>query len=315
VASAVPSAAASAVQSTVDSLIAALAGRQHGLVTRQQLVAAGLASRAIDYRLRTGRLHRIHAGVYAVGHRPVSPHAYALAAVLACGPGAALSHGSAVTLWGLSKHWRTPREVTTRTARQPARVRVHRSKTLTAMDVTDHYGIPVTTPARTLLDIAERLTDPALARAVNDLRLARYLSLADLAELLDRHAPTRATKRLRPHLAHPHRAPTRSEFEDAFLAFAQRHHLPEPEVNTLVAGHEADIYFPEHRLVVELDSHEFHAGRRSFESDRDRDADLLAAAIATARVTWERLSGRPAREAARLHAILAPRAPEPRSGL
>lgn len=294
---------------TLDSAIAAVAGPQHGVITRDQLLELGLGKEAIAYRQRTGRLHRLHPGVYAVGHRPVSPHAHALASVLACGPGAALSHGSAATLWGLSKHWRTPLEVITRCRRQPARLRVHRSRTLAGKDVTRHYGIPVTTPVRTLLDLADRLTDAGLARAVNDLRLARYLSLADLAELVDRHAATRATKRLRQSLAHPERAPTRSEFEDAFLAFAKRHHLPEPQVNTHVAGHEADILFPEHGLVVEVDSYEFHRGRERFEADRDRDADLLAAAIATVRVTWERLSLRPAREAARLHAILARRAP------
>jgi very-short-patch-repair endonuclease len=230
-----------------------------------------------------------------------------MAAVLACGDGAALSHGSAAVLWGIDRAWPDRLEVTARSARRRPKLLIRRSSTLWAQDVTEHFGITVTTPERTVLDNANRLSEGRLARAINDLRLAGYLSLARLAELLDRHPPTAATKRLKPLLAKPERAPTRSEFEDAFLLFADRYDLPEPRVNTKVAGHEADIFFPDHRLVVELDGYEFHSPREQFESDRDRDADLLAAAIATVRITWERLSMRPSREAARLNAILASR--------
>jgi very-short-patch-repair endonuclease len=295
---------------TIDRLIAAVAAPQHGVITRWQLLRLGLGEDAIDYRLKTGRLYRLYAGVYAVGYRPVSPYARALAAVLACGPGAALSHGSAATLWGISREWDEPLEVTARSARRRPGLCIHRSKTLTEGDVTLQYGIPVTTPARTLLDNTPRLADRALARAVNELRLEGYLKLGEVTELLTRHSPTRATNRLRGHVARPERAPTRSEFEDAFLPFVERYHLPEPEVNTRVAGHEVDIFFPDHRLAVELDSWRYHSGRAQFESDRDRDPDLLAAGIATVRLTWERFTLRPAREAARLQAILASRAPE-----
>ena len=294
---------------TLDRAIAAIAAPQHGVVTHRQLLDLGLGEDAIQYRVRTGRLYRLHRGVYAVGQRPVSPHAHAIAAVLACGAHAALSHSSAATLWGISNRWSSPLEVTARTAHRHTGLRVHRSSRLTPRDVTVHFGIPVTSPARTLFDNARRLDDRALARAVNDQRRACYLSLGDLAELLARHPATRATNRLRKQIARPDRAPTRSEFEDAFLAFAERYALPEPDVNTRVAGHEADIFFPAHRLVVELDGYEFHREPDQFESDRDRDADLLAARIATVRVTWERLHLRPAPEASRLHAILAQRAP------
>ncbi|HWF50295.1 MAG TPA: hypothetical protein VG294_06580 [Solirubrobacteraceae bacterium] len=105
-------------------------------------------------------------------------------------------------------------------------------------------------------------------------------------------------------VAHPERAPTRSDFEIAFLAFAERYGLPRALLNTEVAGHEADIYFPDHRLVIELDGYETHGLRSQFEADRDRDADLLAAGIATVRLTWERFCLMPAREADRLHAII-----------
>jgi predicted transcriptional regulator of viral defense system len=223
--------AARVVRETIDRAIAVVAGRQHGLITTRQLLDLGLSMSAIEHRARVGRLHRLHRGVYAVGHRPVSPLAHALAAVLACGPGATLSHSSAGTLWGISKHWHPTLEVTTRCCRSRRGLRVHRSKTLTAQDITVHFGIPTTTPARTLLDNAPRLADSALARAVNDLRLAGYLSLVDLSELLDRHPDTHAAKRLRKLLARPERPPTRSEFEDAFLLFAERYALPEPQVN------------------------------------------------------------------------------------
>jgi hypothetical protein len=155
-----------------------------------------------------------------------------------------------------------------------------------------------------MLDNIPRLTERGLARAFNNLRLAGYLKLGDVAELLARHPPTQAANRLRHRLAYPGRAPTRSEFEDAFLPFPERYDLPEPEINARVAGHEVDVYFRDYQLVIELDGYETHGTRDQFESDRDRDADLLACAIATVRLTWERFSLTPAREAARLHAII-----------
>jgi predicted transcriptional regulator of viral defense system/very-short-patch-repair endonuclease len=293
---------------SLDAAIAIVATPQQSIVTHDQLLDIGLTEAMIRYRIKIGRLHRLHQGVYAVGCRPISPYAHALAAVFACGPGAVLSHDSAATLWTIKQHWSSPLEVTARSQRRPARLRVHRSKMLTARDVTVHFGIPVTSPAQTLFDIAGRLDDATLARAFNDLRLARYLSLDEAAELLDRHPTARAAKRLNKHVdgASPH--PTRSRDEDDFPAFARRYDLPPFEVNTRVAGHEVDILFREHKLAVELDGWEFHSARTAFEDDRDRDADLLAAGIATVRVTRDRLRLAPDREAARLHAILAGRA-------
>lgn len=299
------------VLNTIDMAIAAVAGPQHGVITTRQLLALGLTPRQIHYRTQIGRLHHLHHGVYAVGHRPVSPHARALAAVLACGAGAALSHGSAATLWGIRKHWAEPLEVTTTSGRPRPRIKVHRSRTLTRRDVTRHFGIPVTSPARTVLDVATEMTDVGLSRGVNDLRLAGFLSLAELAEVVARHPRPCDAKRLRAQVAHPEQAPTRKEFEDAFLLFVRRYGLPEPEVNTRVLGHEADALFRAHNLVVELDGWRFHSDRAAFESDRDRDADLLVAGIATVRVTWKRMTLSPGREAARLHAILARRATTP----
>jgi hypothetical protein len=289
-----------------DRAIARCASAQHGVITRAQLFEVGISAGAVDYRLKIGRLLPIYHGVYAVGHRPPSPLARAAAAVLACGSGAALSHGSALTLWGLARRWAFPLEVTAPARRRPAGLRVHRSRLLTAPDVTTHFGIRVTIAARTLLDVADRLDDAALARAVNDARLARHLRPADLATLAARSPGRSGVARLR-SLFVAGEAPTRSELEDAFLAFVAHYGLPRPEVNLTVAGHEVDAYFREHRLAIELDGYKHHGERPAFEADRDRDADLLAAGIPTVRITWKRLIGAPAREDARLRAILARR--------
>ena len=273
------------------------------MLTRDQLVNAGLGTDAIDYRARVGRLHRIHRNVYAVGHRPPSPHARAMAAVLACGPGAALSHQSAAALWEIVSKWRATIDVAARTGHALAGVRVHRSRTLTADQITTHFGIPVTTPARTIIDLADVLPDAPLARAVNEAQLKRRARVDDITSLLARSPGRRATKRVRRLLAHT-TGPTRSQLEDEFLAFVAAFRLPRPEVNQGVAGHEVDMLWREHRLIVELDGREFHDGDHPFERDRDRDADLLAAGFAVVRVTAKRLASDPAREAQRLSALL-----------
>jgi hypothetical protein len=179
------------------------------MVTRVQLLRLGLSAKAIDYRVRTGRLWRVYNGVYCVGRPPVTPHERAMAAVLACGPRAALSHRPGGALWEIGLRWPAMMEVTAPGQRKRMGIRVHRSP-LTRRDITRHYGIPVTTLARTLLDLAEVLDTPSLTRAVNEARLRLKATLTDLAELLDR-SPGRATKRLRPFVERP-TGPTRSEF-------------------------------------------------------------------------------------------------------
>jgi hypothetical protein len=269
------------------------------MVTRVQLLGLGLSAREIDYRVRTGRLWRVHHGVYCVGRPPVTPHERAMGAVLACGPRAALSHVPGGALWELRLRWPPTMEVTAPSKRSRPGIKIHRSP-LDRRDITRHYGIPVTTLARTLLDLAEVLDTPALTRAVNEARLRRKSTLTDLAELLTR-SPGRATRRLNPFIQNPS-GPTRSEFEDAFLAFAARHGLPTPETNQLVAGYEVDVLFRQQRLVVELDGREFH--ENTFEADRERDATLLDAGLPVLRVTWRRFQDQEQREATRLQAIL-----------
>ncbi|MGI8902967.1 MAG: type IV toxin-antitoxin system AbiEi family antitoxin domain-containing protein [Solirubrobacteraceae bacterium] len=290
----------------VDAAIAALAVSQHGNVTRRALIELGVSDDAIAHRIRRGRLHRVHRGVYAVGRPPSSALERAAAAVLAGGPGAALSHGSALTLWGIWKRWEAPLEVVVERDRRPRRIKVHRSRTLARQDLSRHLDIPVTSLARTLLDCSPRLSDRSLARAVNNALLSRWLTRSELAEVLRRHPRCPATERLAP-FAITSDSPTRSELEDVFLSFCGQFELPRPRVNTLVMGREVDAYFERERLIVELDGYEYHSNRHAFERDRDRDADAILNGVATVRITWERMTEAPAREAGRLRQILRSR--------
>jgi very-short-patch-repair endonuclease len=283
-------------------VIADLAAPQHGVVSRAQLLDAGLGPRAVEHRVETGRLHRLHRGVYAVGHRPPSPLTRVMAAVLACGPDAVASHLTAAALWDIHGRHGAPIHVTAPTSRRHPGVRLHRSGTLTSADVTTHYGIPVTTAARTLLDLAELLDDRQLTRAANEARLRRLVTLDALAAQLGR-AHGRRTGALRRQIE-LRDGPTRSELEDAFLRFVERHGLPRPEINAALAGFEVDALWRSQRLVAELDGRAFHALEDAFERDRERDAELTAAGYRVVRITWQRLARRPAAEAARLSVLL-----------
>jgi very-short-patch-repair endonuclease len=289
----------------IDESIGRLAGGQRGYVTRAQLLELGLGKDAITYRIKTARLITVYTGVYAVGHAPVAAVDRAYAAVLTCGTGALLGFGSAASLWGILDRWWVPFEVIAETDHRRPGIRIHRV-TLTRKDVRRHLGILVTNPARTILDVAPRLTDKALTRAVNELRIARRLKLELLADLVARYPRHPGASRVRP-LIETRRGPTRSELEDVFAVFATRFDLPPFEFNARVAGYEVDVLFPKQRVIVELDGYEFHGTRQAFEKDRERDAATLAAAFVTVRITWERLTQAPEKEAARLHAILAGR--------
>ncbi len=286
--------------------ISTIASRQYGHVTRGQLRELGVPERTISYWIASGRLTPVHAGVYAVDYVRPEPIARAAAAVLACGPGAALSHESAAVLWGLARSWPERPEVTVVGDRRRPGIAVHRTSTLRSADIRRHLGIRVTSPARTVVEIAPRLTRPALTRAVNDARLSGYLHLSDLEELLVR-LPTHPGTRLVGEILETGNGPTRSGFEDAFVAFARRAGLPSPRINARVAGYEVDALFGQERVIVELDGYEFHRGRRAFERDRERDAATLAAGFQTVRMTWTRLNDQAQAEARRLQGILLSR--------
>lgn len=250
---------------------------------------------------------RVHAGVYAVGLPREDALAQAAAAVLACGPGALLSHWSAAALWGLGPEWpRRPHVALPRGDRRPRGVKVHRCRTLTRADGKRRRGIWVTSVARTLLDIAPAYGERRLRRIVNDALVADLLLPSALEELLQRCPTHPATKRLRPFVDDLDE-PTKSELEDAFAEFVRRHGLPTPRTNFRVAGVERDIVFERERVIVELDGWRYHRSRASFEGDRERDTVALAAGFVTVRLTWRRVHGVPAAEAARLLEILESR--------
>ena len=286
--------------------VVVLATKQHGNVTRQQLLKLGFTPDGIRQLLRIGFLHRVHLGVYAVGRPPVTALEKAAAAVLACGAGAALSHFSALALWGFIDRWPSSFDVAVPGDRRRPRITIHRQSGLQRWDVRVHAGIRATSPAWTIVDCAPLLTDRRLARVVNDALRSRHLRRWQLQEVVARRGRHPGAQRLQPFIGATD-GPTRSEFENAFLAFCARYGLPRPRVNTIVAGHEADAYFEAERLIVELDGWQFHSSRASFESDRDRDANALAKGIGTVRITWERLIDRPQPEATRLHKILEQR--------
>jgi very-short-patch-repair endonuclease len=234
-----------------------------------------------------------------------------MAAVLACGPGAVLSHGSALTLWGVWKRWDSPFDVTVTTDRRPKGVRVHRATRFDKRDIARHQGIPVTTLAKTLLDCAPRMTPKSLTRAINDGRLNGQLSIPALADVIARHPTHRGRRTVEAVLGAAGDKPTRSTFEDEFVVFCQRYGLPRPRMNAVVCGYEVDALFEEEKVIVELDGWAFHSSRASFESDRNKDADTLAAGFATLHITWARYQQSPDQEAARLHAILRSRRSAP----
>ncbi len=291
----------------VDAAIAKVAAKQRGNVTRGQLLTLGLDDGGIAWRVRIGRLYRVFRGVYAVGRPPSTPHEWASAATLAAD--ATLSHASAMALWGYWRRWDRPYEVTIVGDRRTKGIRVHRSTTLRRRDVTRQLGIRVTTPARTLLDMAPRFSDKSLKRNVNQALNSLWLTEDQLGETLARHRHAPGAARIA-KLIGLEGAPTRSGWEDEFPAFCAAYGLPAPVTGAPVLGFIVDALFPVERVIVELDSWEFHKGKIAFDTDRDRDADTLVAGYVTVRATWERIEVRRQREADRLHAILARHAPK-----
>jgi hypothetical protein len=294
-----------ASQAPADKQIGRLASRQQSNVHYDQLRAIGLSKADIAYRVRVGRLYPVHYRVYSVGKRPVTALEKASAAVLACGTGAALSHSSAMTLWGFYKYWETPFHVVVPGDRRPKGIKVHRSATLTWRDTKTHRGIRVTSPARTIFDMAPRMKRKTLIRVVND-ALRGPLPEDTLAEIVARLPNAKAAKLLRPFVENDSGL-SYSDLEDDFQNFCQEFGLPRPLTNVRIAGCLRDAWFPQERVIVELDGWEFHRSRGSFESDRERDAEALLAGIVTVRITHERMKHARANEAARLDKILQSR--------
>lgn len=282
----------------VDQRIAALATRQHGVVATRQLAALGLPQRAVSHRAAAGRLHRVHRGVYAVGHPVLTVNGRRVAAILAAGPGAVLSHASAAALWEIRPTSATRIDVTVRSAagrgRRPG-LRIHRTPTLRDDEITEHQAIRVTTPARTLLDLASSLPRRALERALDEAEINELYDLRELQAVALAHAGERGAGRLQRALDEDGDPTlTDSELEELMLALCEDHSLERPKPQAWVAGLRVDFLFAASRLVVETDGYRYHRTRRAFERDRERDAILARAGYRTLRFTHRHLKREPA---------------------
>lgn len=295
--------------SSVDRTIAVLAEGQHGVLSRAQLVGIGIGVRAIEHRIECGRLHRVHRGVYAVGHRVLSQEARWMAAALALGPGAVLSHRSAAVLWQIHPRSGHVDVTVGRRGRSRAAIEVH-CALVAADERTVVRGIPVTTVARTIFDLAAIAPPRQVSRAMHEAEFRRLGDRVSLPDLLTRYPGRRGTAVIATTLATERIGSmiTRSRLEERFRDLIAAASLPVPAVNVqLDVGDrliEADCVWRAQRLVAELDGRAAHATVRAFEADRGRDRALAVAGWRTVRITWSQLHREPESVAADLRALL-----------
>ncbi len=296
-------------QNDTDRVIGALAARQWGVVSRGQLLDAGLSPTEVRDRMRAGRLLRLHRGVYAVGHARLRREGHWLAAVLAVGSGAVLSHRDAAGLHDLrpANHARTD-VTTTRQPRLIEGIAVHRTRSLDPKDTTTIRGIPVTTVARTLVDLAGVVPHDHLTSAIKEAERRRTFDLrlveAALARTSGRRGPGhRALREAIAECAAFERDHTRSSLEDAFLRLLRDRGLPFPATNATIEGFEIDAVWRAQRIAVELDGWQDHGTRRAFERDRERDAALTAAGWRVVRFTRRQVTQGPDRVAETLRRL------------
>jgi predicted transcriptional regulator of viral defense system len=294
-----------------DVRVARAAARQHGCISVDQLAACGLDHTAVARRVRKGHLHRVHIGVYAVGHDGLTLDGRFMAAVLAAGPGAVLSRWATTALAGLIR-WddHRPIDVTVRgtSARARAGVRFHRARSLDPRDTTRIRGIPTTTPARAILEIAPQLSDDRLKRLVRQAQAEEVANVRQLAAMLRRANGHKATGRLAALVA-TGPAATRSSHEDIVLDLILQAGFEHPIVNEKLdvgtTPYRPDMRWPAQRLILEVDS-PWHDGRLAHELDATRQADLEATGERVLRTTLEQALGHPHQLMARLHAAGAP---------
>jgi predicted transcriptional regulator of viral defense system len=295
-----------------EAAIVEFARMQHGVITTAQLAAFGLGKAAVARRASDGRLFRVHIGVYATGRPDLTPLGRRMAAVLACGPTAVLSHRSSAAQHGLLSDARDVHDVTIADRRIRPRngIRVHSSTTLTAPDTTTVDAVPCTSVARTLVDLGDREPPRLVERALEQAETHGVFDLAAVEDVLKRVGPRRATgvlRRLLAELGGP--TLTDRELEELFLQLIRDAGLPAPAVNIWIAGdgwaYKADFLWRDERLVVETDSRAFHTSRHAFEHDRLRDQRLTLAGYTVVRFTWRQVTGDPAGVASTLAALLA----------
>ena len=280
----------------------ALARRQHGVISTSQLLEIGLGRNAVAGRVARGWLQRLHKGVYAVGALESALTAPA-GAVLAARGRAVLSHRTAAVIWGiLEDRSGDPIEITLLNARSKGRrgVRVHTGR-LTTKEIRTRHGLQLTSPIRTIRDLAATAPE-GLEEAINEAQIRRLVTTKELRNLLT--LPQCGVRALRDAIDGEPQM-TRSKAERRLLALIRSAGLPMPRTNVKVAGHEVDLHWPEHNLVVEFDSWTYHSTRAAFERDRRRDADLELAGQRVMRVTHRQLCGEPIPLIARCAAALA----------
>ena len=294
-----------------DQRIAQIAGAQRGRVASRQLSAAGISPSTTSRLVARSSLFPLHRAVFAVGHTAPIELGDETAALLAVGGTVALSHLSAAVLWGLllADAGGGPIHLTSSKDHRLCvnGAVVHRSRGLTAADIRIRSGLPVLSPARALLGIAELVTERRLELAFDRGIVDRIVRPDEVRELLARTNGARGAPALNAQLARLTGDPTltRSEAEERFLDLVRRADLPPPRVNARLHGYEVDFYWPGQRCVVEIDGFRFHSTRRAFEHDRRKDAVLQAAGIAVLRFTWRQLQDEPLAVIARLAALLA----------
>lgn len=272
-----------------------LAERQHGVVAYRDLLALGMGRGLIQARLENGWLVPLHRGVFALGHRRIGPRGEWMAAVLACGEDAVLSHASAAQLWGLRAS-RGPIEVT-RTAghRRPRGVRLHQTRSLPPEDRQVEAGIPVTSIERMVLDMAARLDDRQLEHLLVEADRDHRLRWSELGRVIEGGRGKKGTRRLRrvAALVSPMAAETLSSLEVDFLILCRDAGLPQPQVNSLVKGRVVDFCWPAARVIVETDGYKFHKGRPAFEHDHESTVALEASGYRVHRATYRMLRRNP----------------------
>lgn len=290
--------------------MAELAARQHGVVSVTQLTSElGYSHSAVVRATNAGRLHRLYRGVYAVGHTNLSLHGQCIAAVFACGPEALLSHHSAAWLWGLARWSPVPLSVTAPTRRTPRPpIRLHHARSLTVADRDEIDRIPVTAMPRAALDLAATLRSRQLLRLLERAEELRLFDLTPFEDLLARSCGHPGAGRLRRALESYRPPPfTRSGLERRFLELVIAAGLPRPSTGFVEAGYELDMYWPEQRFAVELDTYETHGSSQAFERDRERQETLKLHGVEMTRITGLRLDREPKQVVVRIARLLAQR--------
>jgi very-short-patch-repair endonuclease len=289
--------------STAERVIDRIASPAHGVVTRAELLAAGLSTTVIRGRVRSGALIPVYRGVYRVGHRAPSVEATYLAAVKACGEGSVLCGRAAAHLLRLIKGKPPPPEVMARSAKRVKGLRTLRCRSLDTRDATTVRGIPVTSVPRTLVDLAAHLPPQALARACHEAGVRYRTTPREVEAVLTRRPNAPGAAKLRTILTGDERV-TLSKLEARFLELLRAERLPLPMTNRSAGGRRVDCHWPEHRLTVELDGYRFHSSRHAWERDRRREREAYARGDQFRRYTYGDVFERPRQMLAELRALL-----------